>query len=88
MGTSQAQGIHLPLKFLLRDRYRHINFDMTEKWGLDEVANIPQLFSMGQEKAEEKFSMMQDVYFGHKIQRFTPLDSSECMLNFDEFDFE
>jgi patatin-like phospholipase/acyl hydrolase len=88
MGTCQAQGIHLPLKFLLQDRYRHINFDMKEKWGLDEVANIPKLFSMGEQKAEEKFQTMQDVYFGHNIERFTPLESSECKVDLGEFDFE
>lgn len=44
MGTSQVQGIHLPLKFLLGDRYRHINFRMNEKWGLAEVENNLELF--------------------------------------------
>lgn len=88
MGTSQVQGIHLPLKFLLGERYRHINFQMTEKWNLSAVENIPKLFSMGQQRAEEKFAMMRDEYFSHQRKSFTPLSSKEHMIDFDEFAFE
>ena len=42
MGTSQVQGIHLPLKFLLGDHYHHINFQMKERWSLDDVTHIPK----------------------------------------------
>ena len=55
MGAAQSQGVHLPLKFFLGDRYRHVNFKMTEKWGLDEVDNIPKLFEVGEQRAAETF---------------------------------
>ena len=88
MGTSQAQGIHLPLKFFLGDRYRHINFRMTEKWGLEEVQNIPKLFEVGEQRAAETYDVVAEEFFRHKRVPFTPFENNDQEIHLDEFGFE
>lgn len=85
MGTSQVQGIHLPLKFLLGERYQHINFRMTDPWPLDAVEFMPDLFAIGQKRAEESFSVLKEGFFGHQRQKFEPLTSTENKVELDEF---
>ena len=87
MGTSQVQGIHLPLKFFLGDRYRHINFKMTETWGIDDVNNIPQLFEMGEVKADETFDWVEQFFLQHKRRPIELFDSTELQIQLDEFGF-
>ena len=70
MGSSQIQGIHQPLQFILGKNYTHLNFKMTEKWGLDETANIPKLFSLGEKKANEEFEMINCKFFQHSREQF------------------
>ena len=88
MTTSQAQGLHLPLKFLLGDRYRHINFRMERKWGLDEVENIPALFEMGRQRAVESYEWVNEAFLQHRRHQFVPFDSDEGAYQLDEFGFE
>ena len=88
MGTSQAQGIHLPLKFFLGNRYRHVNFRMTEKWGLDEVENIPKLFAVGETRAAETFDEINERFFQHKRIPFKPFLTDEHEIHLDDFGFE
>lgn len=89
MGTSQVQGIHLPLKFLLGDRYRHINFKMTEPWRLDAVEHIPDLFRVGEKRAVECFEWVNESFFQHKRTQFTPVTTTDNeILLYDEFGFE
>lgn len=88
MGTSQVQGVHLPLKFLLNDRYRHINFRMAEKWPLDGIEHIPKLFQVGETRARECFEMVNENFFQHKRTRFTPCTSADQEILLDEFGFE
>ena len=88
MGTSQAQGIHLPLKFFLGDRYRHINFKMTEHWALDDVGNIPKLFEVGEQRAAETYDIIAEEFFQHKRIPFEPFTSYEQEIHLDEFGFE
>ncbi len=85
MGTSQVQGIHLPLKFLLGDRYRHINFRMNEKWGLAAVENIPALFRMGAVRGDECFETINEHFLQHQRPRFTPLSTADGEIHLDEF---
>ena len=87
MGTSQAQGVHLPLKFFLGDRYRHVNFKMTEAWGLDEVQHIPQLFAMGESRAAETFDEVNREFFQHERPCFVPFHSTEHEIVLDDFGF-
>ena len=89
MGTSQVQGMHLPLKFMLGDRYRHINFKMTEKWGLDEVHHMPELFQVGQQRAEACFDWVNDSFFQHQRVQFSPATTLDDEIHLhEEFGFE
>lgn len=87
MGTSQAQGVHMPLKFFLGNRYRHINFKMTEKWGLDEVKYIPELFAVGEQRAEETFDEVSEAFFQHERPCFTPFTTAEHEIVVDDLGF-
>ncbi|QEG22111.1 CBASS cGAMP-activated phospholipase [Mariniblastus fucicola] len=87
MGTSQSQGVHLPLKFFLGDRYRHVNFRMEEKWGLDDVENIPKLFAMGEQRAEETFDAINEEFLQHTTPCFVPFDSEEHEIQMKDFGF-
>ena len=87
MGTSQAQGVHLPLKFFLGDRYRHVNFKMTEKWGLDDVQFIPELFEVGERRAAETFDVINEEFFQHQKPCFVPFQSNEDEIHLDDFGF-
>lgn len=88
MGTSQVQGTHLPLKFLLGDRYRHVNFRMDREWGIDEVQHMPALFAMGDHRARETFDWVNDTFFQHQRTPFVPFDSDADSIQLDEFGFE
>jgi len=77
MGAAQSQGVHLPMKFFLGDRYRHINFQMTEKWGMDDVKNMPNLFEMGAKRANESFDMLKDEFLDNQAPCFVPFISTD-----------
>ncbi len=85
MGAAQSQGVHLPLKFFLGDRYRHVNFKMTEKWGLDAVENIPKLFEVGERRAAETFDTINEEFFQHETPCFVPFKSVEHEILLDDF---
>ena len=88
MGTAQVQGVHLPMKFFLGDRYRHINFKMSQPWGLDEVEHIPDLFKMGERRAVETFNMIKDEFLEHTREPFTPFESADLEVELNEFGFD
>jgi len=88
MGTSQAQGLHLPLKYLLGDRYRHVNFRMERKWNLADVENIPALFDMGEQRAAATFDRVRDSFLQHRRQRFVPFETDQDAIDLDEFGFD
>ena len=85
MGTAQSQGVHLPLKFFLGDRYSHVNFKMTKKWGLDEVEHIPELFDMGKKRADETFDQINKDFFQHDRPCFVPFQSTNHEIILDDF---
>lgn len=88
MMTSQVLGVHQPLKFILGDRYRHINFKMTERWGLDQVSYLPELFEMGERRAEETFETVRNEFLEHNYTCFVPFHSNEHELAVeDDFGF-
>jgi len=84
MGTSQSQGVHLPVKFFLGDRYRHINFQMTENWGMDDVSNMPKLFDVGAKRAAESFDMIKDEFLDNVAPCFVPFTSTEHEIILDD----
>ena len=89
MGTAQTQGTHLPMRFVLGDRYRHINFKMDELWDLADVSRIPALFRIGALCANNNFDMVNDYFLGHKREQFVPYTSTEEeVCHFDEYEFD
>ena len=87
MGTSQTQGIHLPMKFLLEDRYEHVNFRMQEQWPLDATEHIPDLFEMGRERAEQTYRSIESRFLDHQAIPFTPYTTTEGEIELEEFGF-
>ena len=85
MGTSQSQGVHLPLKFFLGDRYRHVNFKMKEHWALDDVENIPELFKIGEKRAAETFDDINEEFFQHETPCFVPFQNDNHEIKLDDF---
>ncbi|GAB5405897.1 MAG: CBASS cGAMP-activated phospholipase [Aureliella sp.] len=88
MGASQTQGIHLPMKFLLEDRYEHINFRMRERWPLDATEHIPDLFEMGKQRAEETSGAIDERFLGHRAPPFQPFTTPDGEIELEEFGFE
>ncbi len=87
MGTSQVQGVHLPLKFFLGDQYHHVNFKMNERWPLDGVENIPKLFEVGKQRAASTYDAISASFFQHQRKPFEPFTSTEHEVQLDEFGF-
>ncbi len=77
MSTAQSQGVHLPLKFFLGDRYEHVNFKMEEYWPLDEVSNMEELFTVGEQRAKETFQSIKDKFLDHERPCFVPFLSNK-----------
>lgn len=64
MTKSQIQGVQLPMKHLLGDRYLKINFDLPDtSWTLDNTNLIPDLFKLGREVGERQFDRVADLFF-------------------------
>ncbi|MEM8734508.1 MAG: CBASS cGAMP-activated phospholipase [Planctomycetota bacterium] len=87
MGTSQTQGIHLPLKFLLEERYEHVNFRMQERWPLDAIEHIPDLFATGRQRAEQTFRTIEEKFLDHHATPFTPYTTPDGEIELEEFGF-
>ena len=87
MRTAQTQGIHLPLKFLLGENYSHVNFKMRGKWPLDGTDYMPDLFSIGKQRAKENFAEISKRFFDHRQEPFTPFETAEEEIKLEEFGF-
>ena len=83
MGTSQSQGVHLPMKFFLGERYRHVNFKMAERWGLGDPKNMPELFNMGAKRAAETFDSVKEQFLENQAACFVPFTSTEGEISID-----
>lgn len=87
MGESQTHGVHLPLKFLLGNRYDHVNFRMHERWPLDATEHIPKLFAVGKERAEQNAESITSRFLDHRAAPFVPCTSTEGAIELEEFGF-
>ena len=85
MSNVQSQGVHLPLKFILQDRYQHVNFEMQEKWEMDDVSHIPDLFEIGKNRADETFDKVNEEFFQHEPSCFVPFQSTKGEISLDGF---
>ena len=74
MGTSQVQGIQVPLDYLLGDRYQQINFEIPdESWTLDNVERIPELLELGDRAGDSEFDRVAPTFFqSRKADQYVP----------------
>jgi patatin-like phospholipase/acyl hydrolase len=78
MGVSQVQGTQLPLKFVLEERYRQINFEMTDPtWTLDNTRITGQLFELGHERGRDEFAELKPLFFATPTTPYQPFQVDE-----------
>lgn len=76
MGVSQVQGTQLPLRFVLENRYCHIDFEMTDPtWTLDNTQITKQLFDLGHQRGRELCEELKSTFCDHPTSPFTPFAS-------------
>ncbi|HBE70355.1 MAG TPA: hypothetical protein DDW52_19575 [Planctomycetaceae bacterium] len=69
MSISQVQGTHLPLRLVLGDRYRHLDFPVPDSsWKLDNTAVTDPLFKLGHETGQNVFTELQPTFFSTPAQ--------------------
>lgn len=74
MGTSQVQGVQMPLDYLLGDRYEQINFEIPDpSWTLDNVDRIPELQKLGEQAGDAAFEQIAPRFFEtKKVDDYVP----------------
>ncbi len=74
MTVSQVQGIQRPLEITLGDRYRHVDFDLSDKtWTLDNRSMTEPLFKMGRTRGAELFDEIDDTFFKNSTAPYASL---------------
>lgn len=64
MSISQVQGTQLPLRMVLGERYRHVDFQIADaSWTLDNISIIGELFRRGNEVGQSLFDELRSKYF-------------------------
>ena len=73
MSISQVQGIQLPLQFVLENRYRQIDFELSDpSWTLDNLDVVGDLFELGHQRGREVIDELSAVFLGETTDRYTP----------------
>jgi len=71
--SSQSQGTHFQLQYLLRDRYQRVDFVVPdESWRLDEWRVAPQLAHLGREEAIRRMDELVPRFFRVPAPNFAP----------------
>ncbi len=66
MLSSQVQGLQIPLRFLLADRVKQINFELPdESWTLDAVEHMDDLIEMGRLAARQQADQIIATFLQH-----------------------
>ncbi len=82
MSVSQVQGTQLPLRFVLEDRFRQIDFDLTDpSWTLDNTEVTDQLFKLGHQRGGELFEELQPIFFQEPTTPFVPFELQQPAAN-------
>ena len=73
MSVSQVQGAQLPLKIVLGDRYRQIDFPLEDpSWTLDNVRMAAQLFDLGHQRGTEVFESIREAFLNEPTSPYSP----------------
>ncbi len=71
--TSQAQGVDFQTKYVLGDRYHRVDFDVKDpSWKLDSVNVIDDLIHLGEARAAEAASGLQEAFFATTTVPYHP----------------
>ncbi len=73
ISVSQVQGTQLPLRVVLGDRYRQVNFKMEDRtWTLDNTAITNRLFDLGHEAGSNLFDQLKPQFFNTSTTPYQP----------------
>ncbi|QDT09450.1 Patatin-like phospholipase [Planctomycetes bacterium K23_9] len=76
MMSSQVQGLTIPLKFLLSDRVKSINFALPDdSWKLDAVDHMEEMFDLGRQAARENADDLSAMFLNHQAAPYVPAKS-------------
>jgi hypothetical protein len=75
MLSSQVQGLEVPLRFLLADRVKQINFQLPdETWKLDAVEHLDEMIEMGRAAARKHGDEIIEKFLSHVPVPFDHVD--------------
>lgn len=78
MMSNQVQGMQVPLRFLLADRVKSINFDLPdETWKLDAVQHMDEIMELGRQAARDHRSELEDIFLNHTPDPYQRIDDSQ-----------
>ena len=78
MMSSQVQGLAVPLKFLLSNRVRSINFTLPDAgWKLDAVEHMEAMFEEGRKAARNHGEELAEMFLPHKAEPYEPAQSGK-----------
>jgi hypothetical protein len=73
MMSSQVQGLTIPLKFLLSNRVKSINFTLPDDtWKLDAVDHMDEMFEMGRQAARDNADDLTQMFLSHRAEPYVP----------------
>lgn len=73
MGISQVQGTQLPLRIVLGDRYRQVDFPLQDpSWTLDNAQVTRRIFELGHQYGTQHADELIDRFFRETTQPYTP----------------
>jgi uncharacterized protein len=73
ISVSQVQGTQLPLRVVLGNRYRQVNFQMEDRtWTLDNTAITNRLFDLGREAGSNLFDQLKVQFFETATTPYRP----------------
>lgn len=74
MVSSQLQGVAVPLKFVLSDRFKSINFQLpSNDWKLDAVDHMEEMFDLGRSAARKNAAEIKEMFLGHQATPYEPI---------------
>ncbi|MEM9352813.1 MAG: patatin-like phospholipase family protein [Planctomycetota bacterium] len=72
MSISQVQGTQLPLRIVLDQRYRQVDFELEDpSWTLDNLRITGELFDRGREEGARLFDELRETFLSTPTGRYT-----------------
>lgn len=78
MMSAQVQGLQVPLRFLLADRVKSINFELPDKtWKLDAIDHMHEIMDLGRKAARENRSELEDIFLSHTADPYEAIKDQD-----------